>query len=297
MSSRTRGVHVVDPVTLSGETPPGRTYREIVAVDESGQDSSNTPTVVTAVYVSRDDAERLALKLCENGIFPWKQKSKDVSGNTISKFFTNVSVSRSGMASRANPGPSQRAVMAFECIKEVITDHRSETADQANCLVLLDGRPSNYGGEKALLNCRKEIVDDYFQSKYNLDVEIATLETADKRYPEITVADCACREYIDAVGREGYVEAVDGLSRLDSKRSVPSVDADGRVNQLAGEGTSAVDTVAARVVAWATGSRPAEQQIGERDRHLARALDDKLSNDELTAKILSEGNQPGSQQA
>lgn len=288
---------MVDPVTLSGETPPGRTYPEIVAVDESGQGSSDTPTVVTAVYVSRDDAERLALKLCENRIFPWKQKSKDVSDEVISEFFTSVSVSRSGMASRVNPGPSQRAIMAFESVKEVITDHRGEDAEQANCLVLLDGRPSNYGGEKALLNCRKEIVDDYFQSKCNLDVEMATLETADKRYPEVTVADCACRDYIDAVGREGYIEAVDGLSRLDSKRSVPSVDADGRVNRLAGEGTSAVDTVAARAVAWATGSRPAEQQIGERDRQLVRALDDKLTNDELTSEILSEGNQPGSRQA
>lgn len=288
---------MVDPVTLSGETPPGRTYSEIVAIDESGQHSPDVPTVVAAVYVSRNDAERLAVRLCENGIFPWRQKSKDVSGETISEFFTDIPVSRSGMASRANPGPSQRAVMAFESVKEVITDGRSEHSEEANCLVLLDGRPSNYGGEKALLNCRAEIVDDYFQSKYNLDIEVATLEAADQRYPEVTTADCACRNYINAVNRRGAVEAVPGLSRLDSSRSVPSVDADGRIHRLAGEGTSNVDTVAARAVAWATGSRPVGQQIGERDKQLGRIVDNKLTNDNLAEWILTKGNQPGSQQA
>ena len=119
---------MVAPVTLSGETPPGRTYSEIVAIDESGQHSPDVPTVVAAVYVSRSDAERLAVRLCENGIFPWRQKSKDVSGETISEFFTDVPVSRSGMASRANPGPSQRAVMAFESVKEVIKTAEASTA-------------------------------------------------------------------------------------------------------------------------------------------------------------------------
>ena len=285
---------MVDPVTLSGETSPERTYSEIVAVDESGLHSRDVPTILTAVYVARNGAERLALKLCECGIFPWKQKSKDVSNETIAAFFEDVSVSPSGVASRANPGPSQRAVMAFEAVKAVIRDHRAEHSGTTNCLVLFDGQPSNYGGEEALLNCLDEILDDYFQSKHSVNVDIATLETADKRYPEVTIADCACKLYTDAVVQQG-VEAASRLCWFDSSRSVPSVDADGRVYQLAGAGTSDVDTVAARAVAWATGRRPTDQVIGERDKQLHRTVETKLDNDRLAHQILAESNQPGSQ--
>ena len=287
---------MVGSVTLSGETRPKQTYSNLVAVDESGQHSSDVPTVVAAVYVSRSNAEKLAVDLCESGIFPWNKKSKDVSSETIYKFFDSSQVKPCGMMSYSHPSSSQRALMAFESVKQAIKRTRNQGDQEADCLVLLDGQASNYGGEKPVLRCYNEILDDYFQNKYNLSTEVAVLETADKRYPEVTTADCACRKYINDIRKYGDIREIRGLSRFNSDRGVPQVEFKGQIRQVSGEGTSNTDTVAARAVAWAKGGRPAEDMIGDLDQNLRRVVNNRIESNELAERILSESNRPGSQQ-
>jgi len=153
-------------------------------------------------------------------------------------------------------------------------------------LVLFDGSPSNYGNEQSILNCYEEITDGYFQNKNNVNIELATLETGDKRYPEVTVADCGCRLFVERVGDEGHFEAVERLERFDTNRSVPSVGAEGQVHRLAGQGTSEEDTVKARTVAWTKGGRPATEIVGEADKQLETVLQNKLKNDSLVEQVL-----------
>lgn len=153
--------------------------------------------------------------------------------------------------------------MGIEATKDVIPEGVAQNEGKTNCLLLLDGRVSNFGGRENILQSRTEILDAYFEDQHNVNVSIATLEKADKQYPEVTAADCACNVFRDRIENGESIEALEHIQRFDTSRSVPSVDFDDRIYELAPKGVAQENTFESKVAAWLTGHRPSETALGE----------------------------------
>jgi hypothetical protein len=289
---------VVKPVKLSGTTAPGQTFESLIAIDETGTHNERIPTVVAASFITRRQSEDIVKTLIENGAEPWLQKSTDLDTDDIYDFFNATSIPTFARASWESPTRGQRALMSMEATKDVIPAGLTREEDITSCLILLDGRVSNYGGRENLLRSRTEILDDYFEDQHGVNIAIATLEKADKQYPEVTAADCACKVFRDRIENGTSIESLDNIQRFDTARSVPSVSFDDRIYELAPKGVVEEDTFESKVAAWIDGRRPSAIALGEMAPHqFERLVTDHISDEDISQYIIATRKRLGSQQA
>jgi len=175
----------------------------------------------------------------------------------------------------------------MEASKQVVAEVESFESETESCLMLLDGRPSNYGGRRRLLQSRAEVIDDYFETKHDVDIEIATLPHGDVRYPELTVADCVCRAIRASIESGVSIEQTAGVERFDGSRGVPSVDSVGRVYELAPQGIAEEgDDFVPKVATWLYGKRPSTTEVGEIASEQFRKLIRESVSDERVRKYV-----------
>jgi hypothetical protein len=288
---------VVTPVKLSGTTAPGQAYESVIAIDETGVHEDRMPTVVSASFIDREQSVYTVKELLNAGAKPWQQKSTDLDIDDIYGFFGQTEIPTRAQAAWGSPNHGQRAIMAVEAIKEVVPAGVSHDGDTTNCLVILDGRASNFGGTQNILRSQSEILDDYFENQNNVNIAFATLEKGDKTYPEVTVADCACNVFRHRIEQGEAVETIDNVQRFDSSRSVPSVDFEERIYKLAPKGVTQKNTFESKVAAWLTGHRPSEDTLGELSQRQFETLVEKHIDDEdVTQYVIDTRSQLGSQQ-
>lgn len=160
------------------------------------------PTVVSAVCVGRSQSEALVRTLIEHGVDPIVEKSSDSSPTQISAVLDDLHVSVWSVATWTGVPSSARGLIAIEAVKNAIERASTPSDDRRNCLILLDGRALNYGNEPSILRSKTEILDSYFEKQNGVAVSVATLERADRRYPEVTIADFVCRHCVDRIDRD-----------------------------------------------------------------------------------------------
>lgn len=289
---------MVAPVRLSGTTAQRQAFESIIAIDETGIHDDEIPTVVSASLIHRDQSVHTVKQLLDAGAEPWLQKSADLDINEIYRFFDRTSIPAFARASWESPTRAQRALMAVEAVKEVVPAGVSQGGDTTNCLVILDGRTSNFGGKGNILRSRAEILDDYFETQNNVNIAFATLEKGDKRYPEITAADFACNVFRDRIEQVQTIGQVDNVQRFDISRSVPSVEFEDRIYELAPKGVAQKNTFESKVAAWLTGHRPSEEALGElSQRQFENLVENHIPDEDVSQYIIDTRNQLGSQQA
>jgi len=289
---------VVAPVKLSGTTAPGQAFEAVIAIDETGIHEARIPTVVSASFIDREQSVHIVKELLTVGVEPWLQKSTDLDIGDICRFFRQTEIPTRARTAWGSPDRGQRALMAVEAIKEVVPAGVSHDGDTTDCLVILDGRASNFGGEQNILRSRSEILDDYFENQNNVNIAFATLENGDRTYPEVTVADCACNVIRHRIEQEDAVEPLDNVQRFDSSRSVPSVDFEDHMYELAPKGVAQKNTFESKVAAWLTGHRPSEKALGElSQRQFETLIENRIDDEDVTQYVIDTGNQLGSQQA
>lgn len=289
---------MVAPVKLSGTTAPGQAFESIIAIDETGIHEDRIPTVVSASFIDRKQSVHIVKELLNAGAEPWLQKSTDLDIEDIYKFFGQTEIPTRARAAWGSPNRGQRALMAVEGIKEVVPTGISYDGNRSNCLVILDGRVSNFGGKQNILRSRSEILDEYFENQNNINIAFATLEKGDRTYPEVTVADCACNVFRHRIEQEDAVEPIDNVQRFDISRSVPSVDFEDRIYQLAPKGVAQKNTFESKVAAWLTGRRPSEDVLGELSpRQFETLVENRIDDEDVSQYVTDTRNQLGSQQA
>lgn len=289
---------MVAPVKLSGTTVPGQAFNSVIGIDETGIHEDKIPTVVSASFIDRDQSVHIVKELLDSGAEPWLQKSTDLDIDDIYKFFRQVEIPTRARAAWGVPNRSQRALMAVEAIKEVVPAGVSHDGETTDCLVMLDGRVSNFGGEQNILRSQSEILDDYFENQNNVNIAFATIEKGDRTYPEITVADCACKVFRHRIDQVEAVESIDHVQRFDSSRSVPSVDFEDRIYQLAPKGVAQKTTFESKVAVWLTGHRPSEDALGELSQQQFETLvKNRIEDEDVSQYIIDTRNRLGSQQA
>ena len=288
---------MVEIIELSKATGVSRRFDLLVAVDEAGIRNGTNPTAVSAVFVDRSQSEAVGRTLIEHAVNPILEKSSDVSTEQITSVLDDLGLPFWSMATWTNVSSSQRGLIAIEAAKRAIQRESPSSDGGRNCLILLDGRCLNCGNDPSILRSKTEILDSYFEERNGVDVFVATLEKADTRYPEVTIADFACRQCIDRVERTGRIESVTSTSRFDASRSVPSTEYDSEsVHSLAGVGVSDETTFRSEVVAWCRGRKPSKATVGESDQNYARVVDAFVDNP-VVAQYFLEQSRPGSQQA
>lgn len=289
---------MVAPVKLSGTTAPRQAFELVIPVDETGIHEDRIPTVVSASFINREQSIDIVKELLNAGTKPWLQKSTDLGINDIYRFFRQTNVPTRARATWGSPNHGQRALMAVEAIKEVVPAGVSHDGDTTNCLVILDGRVSNFGGKQNILRSRSEILDNYFENQNNVNIAFATLEKGDRTYPEVTVADCACNVFCHRIEQGDTVERVDNVQRFDSSRSVPSVNFEDRIYELAPKGVAQENTFESKVAAWLTGHRPSEEALGELSQQQFETLiESRIDDEDVSQYVIDTRNQLGSQQA
>ena len=289
---------MVAPVKLSGTIVSRQAFDSVIAIDETGIHEDSIPTVVSASFIDREQSVHIVKELINAGADPWIQKSKDLDIGDIHSFFKRTEIPTRAKATHESISSSQRALMAVEATKEVVSTSTSPDDDVTNCLVILDGRVSNFGGEKNILRSQSEILDDYFESQNNVNIFFSTLEKGDKTYPELTVADCACNVFSHQIEHRPPIESIDNVQRFDDSRSVPSVGFEGRIYKLAPKGVAQKDTFESKVAAWLTGCRPSEDQLSELSPQQFDDLVEKHIGDEDVSQYITDTRkQLGSQQA
>jgi len=289
---------VVAPVKLSGTTAPGQAFESVIAIDETGIHEDRIPTVVSASFIDREQSVHIVKELLNVGAEPWLQKSTDLDIGDIHGFFRQTEIPTRARAAWGSPNPSQRALMSVEAIKEVVPAGVTHDGDMTNCLVILDGRVSNFGGEQNILRSRSEILDDYFENQNNVNIAFATLEKGDRTYPEVTVADCVCNVLRHRIEQEDAVELIDNVQRFDSSRSVPSVNFEDRIYELAPKGVAQKNTFESKVAAWMTGHRPSADTLGElSQRQFETLVENRIDDEDVSQYVINTRNQLGSQQA
>lgn len=279
---------MVSDLRLSGVVDSEKTFESLIAIDETGVHSSSIPTVVAASFIVRRRSEDIVRNLIDSGAKPWLQKSSDLGTSEINNFFDSVTVPTRAQATWGSPTHSQRGLMAMEAVKDVIPIGDREYGSVENCLVLLDGSPSNFGGEDKLLQSRTEILDTYFEEKYGVSIEVATLERADRRYPEVTAADCACKIFQDRLQSGTSIEELLAIRRFDASRSVPAVEYDDRIYKLAPQGVSTEDSFVSKVAAWISGKRASRSQLGDVTKGQFDALVQGSLTDEDVSQYITE---------
>jgi len=288
---------VVAPVKLSGTTSPRQAFDSVIAIDETGIHEDKIPTVVSASLIHREQSVNIVKELLSAGAEPWLQKSTDLDTDDIYRFFRQTEIPTRARAAWGSPNPGQRALMAVEAIKEVVPAGISRDGDRTNCLVILDGRASNFGGTDNILRSRSEILDDYFENQNNVNIGFATLEKGDKTYPEITVTDCACNVFRHRIEQKNAIEPVDNVQRFDISRSVPSVNFEDRIYKLAPKGVAQKNTFESKVAAWLTGHRPSEDALGElSQQQFENLVESNIDDEDVSQYVINTRNQLGSQQ-
>lgn len=266
-------------------------------VDETGVHTEQVPTVVAASFIHRSQSERIVKSLIEADIQPWIDKSADLQLNNIRDFFNKRTIHVAAQATQNPHSRSQRGLMAMEAAKKVIQIAKNETQEDQDCLILLDGKASNYGGEINLLRSREEIVDGYFQQQNGVNISLATIQHGDRRYPEITVADCACNVIRNKIENGPAIEELNYTRRFDTSRSVPSVEFDGSVYRLAPKGVQQTDEFESKVAAWIEGRRPHAEKMGDISTgQLSKIVSQGLDDDDVCRYISEMSDQLGSQQ-
>ena len=289
---------MVAPVKLSGTTAPRQAFESVIAIDETGIHEDRIPTVVSASFIDREQSVHIVKELLNAGAEPWLQKSTDLDIGDIYGFFRQTEIPTRARAAWGSPNRGQRALMAVEAIKEVVPAGVSHDGDTTNCLVILDGRVSNFGGEQNILRSRSEILDDYFENQNNVNIAFATLEKGDRTYPEVTVADCACNVFRHRIEQKDAVEPIDNVQRFDNSRSVPSVNFEDRIYELAPKGVAQKNTFESKVAAWLTGHRPSEDALGElSQRQFETLVENRIDDKDVSQYVIDTRNQLGSQQA
>lgn len=288
---------MVKPVRLSGVVEQ-REFESIIAVDETGVHTNQIPTVVAASFINRSQSEKVVKQLIDADIQPWFNKSADLDLDTVYDFFHEATIYTAARATQNPHNSSQRGLMAIEAAKEVIQVAKNEIQGNQDCLILLDGKASNYGGEKNLLRSHEEILDSYFQQQNGVNISLATIQHGDRRYPEITVADCACNIIRNKIESEQIIENLEHVQRFDVSRSVPSVEFNGSVYRLAPKGVQQTDEFESKVAAWIEGKRPHAEKMGDISAgQLQRIITQEIDDDDICRYISEMSNQLGSQQA
>ncbi|QLH77082.1 hypothetical protein HZS55_07150 [Halosimplex rubrum] len=288
---------MITPVKLSETTDPGQAFESVIAIDETGIHEDRIPTVVSASFIDREQSVQIVKKLLNVGAEPWIQKSTDLDISDIYRFFKQTEIPSRARAAWGSPNRGQRALMAVEAVKEVVPAGVSHDGDTTNCLVILDGRVSNFGGKQNILRSRSEILDDYFEDQNNVNIAFATLEKGDRTYPEVTVADCACNVFRHRIEQGNAVEQLEKVQRFDSSRSVPSVDFEDRIYQLAPKGVAQKNTFESKVAAWLTGHRPSEDALGELSQQQFETLvENRIDDEDISQYVIDTRNRLGSQQ-
>ena len=288
---------MVNAVQIAETPGTTRRFDLLVTVDESGIHDSSTPTVVSASFSPRFQAEVILQVLIENEITPFVQKGTDLSATQIRTVLNDLSIPVTAMGTWENVSASTRGVVTVEAIKRVV-QQASTPDERSDCLVILDGAPSNYGGKRSILKSKTEILDSYFENQNNVSVSIATLPKADRRYPEVTITDLACRSFVNRVEQTGSIPPVDAVVRFDPSRSVPSVEySDENVYSLASTGVSDDTTVRSSVVAWCRGTAPSVDAVGTADAQSYEQIVQASIDKRAVRQYLLQQGQPGSQQA
>jgi len=270
----------------------------VIAIDETGIHEDRIPTVVSASVIDRDRSAHIVKELLDAGAEPWLQKSTDLDIEAIYRFFEQTEIPIRARAAWGSPNRGQRALMAVEAIKDVVSAGVSADGDTTNCLVILDGQVSNFGGKQNILRSRSEILDDYFEAQHNVAIAFATLEKGDRTYPEVTVADFACKVFRDRIESADAVEPIQYVQRFDTSRSVPSVDFEDRIYELAPKGVAQKNTFMSKVAAWLTGHRPAEDALGEVSQgQFERLVENRIDDEDVSQYVIETRNRLGSQQA
>lgn len=289
---------MVAPVKLSGTTASTRAFNSVIGIDETGKDKDKKPTVVTASFTCRKQSVHIVKQLLDSGAKPWLQKSTDLDMDDICRFFKQVEIPTRAQAVWGTPNASQRALMAVEAIKEVIPAGVSHDAETTDCLVMLDGRVSNFGGRQAILRSQSEILDDYFQNQNSVNIAFAPIVKGDKTYPEITVADFACKVFRSRIEQTEAIEQVDYVQRFDNSRSVPSGGSEDRIHKIAAKGVAQRNTFESKVAVWLTGHRPSEEALGELSQQQFETLiKNHIEDEDVSEYIIETRNRLGSQQA
>lgn len=289
---------MVAPVKLSGTTSPRQAFESVIAIDETGIHEDRIPTVVSASLIHREQSVNIVRELLSAGAEPWIQKSTDLDTSDIYRFFRQTEIPTRAQAGWGSPNPGQRALMAVEAIKELVPAEVSCDGDTTNCLVILDGCASNFGGSENILRSRSEILDDYFETQNNVNIAFATLEKGDKTYPEVTVADCACNVFRYQIEQKNAIEPVDNVRRFDLSRSVPSVNFEDRVYKLAPKGVAQKNTFESKVAAWLTGHRPSEDALGElSQQQFENLVKNNIDDKKVSQYVINTRSRLGSQQA
>ena len=279
-------------------TAPGQAFESVITIDETGIHEDRIPTVVSASFIDRAQSVQIVKELLNAGVEPWLQKSADLDIDDIYRFFEQTEIPTRARAAWGSPNRGQRALMAVEAVKDLVSAGVSDGGDTTNCLVILDGRVSNFGGKQTILRSRTEILDDYFESQNNVTIAFATLEKGDRTYPEVTVADFACNVFRHRMEQAEAVELINNVQRFDTSRSVPSVDFEDRIYQLAPKGVAQKNTFKSKVAAWLTGHRPAEDALGKvSERHFETLVGNRIDDEALAQYVIDTRNQLGSQQA
>jgi hypothetical protein len=283
---------------LSGTTASRQAFESVIAIDETGIHEERMPTVVSASFIDREQSVGIVKELLNAGAEPWLQKSTDLEIGEVYGFFRQTEILTRARAAWGSPNRGQRALMAVEAIKEVVSAGVSHDGDTTDCLVILDGRVSNFGGRQNILRSRSEILDDYFENQNNVSIAFATLEKGDRTYPEVTVADCACNVFRHRIEQEDAIEPIDNVQRFDTSRAVPSVNFEDRIYELAPKGVAQKNTFESKVAAWLTGYRPSEEALGEVSQRQFETLVEKHIDDkDVSEYVIGTRNQLGSQQA
>jgi uncharacterized protein YkwD len=83
-----------------------------------------------------------------------------------------------------------------------------------------------------------------------------------------------------------------------SSRSVPSVNFEGRIYELAPEGVAQKNTLESKVAAWLTGHHPSEDALGElSQRQFETLVENRIDDEDVSQYVIDTRNQLRSQQA
>jgi hypothetical protein len=94
------------------------------------------------------------------------------------------------------------------------------------------------------------------------------------------------------------IEPVDYVERFDSSRSVPSVDFEDRIYQLATKGVAQKNAFESKVAAWLMGCRPSEGELGElSQRQFENLVENYIDDEDVSQYVIDTKIRLGSQQA
>ncbi len=249
---------MVAPVRVKGSSTGSHDL--IVAVDESGKETQS-PTSVGAIAVRRKNASQLLADMLTVDIKPWQMKGNRTSSAKIDQLYqqTDVPLAETVFYTYRSVTEEQLGHLAISAAKSVLTSLSSEIDTRP--LILLDGRPRNFGGADALKrHFESELGQSFFSQLFPVD--IATLASGDLIYPEITLADLYANRISSCIYEDDGCE-IESIADRRQPQGTPGVDPSVRLHRLASEGAEDPEHPKARAACWLRGKHPNKESVGE----------------------------------